>query len=466
MKHTCLLKTALPISLVVLFLSLGGIAHAATQRVYADPDKDGYGSSGDYLNISDQASVPSGYILWMTGKDNDNCPSVYNPDQADANGNGIGDACETSVATQRVYADPDKDGYGTSGDYLNISDQASIPSGYILWITGKDHDNCPNVYNSDQADTNVNGIGDACETTVAPVVTQRVYADPDKDGNGTPGNYLNIADTAPLPSGYIWWITGKDSDNCSSVYNPDQADTNHNGIGDACDESVVTQRVYADPDKDGIGTPGDYLNINESASPPSGYILWITGKDNDNCPYVYNPDQADANGNGIGNACEATVMNVADYVPEAAVVNSPDINTEKNLPLVNGNASACVSNSLIKGVSSDAVYYCGIDGKRYAFPNEHVYFSWYADFAGVTTVSDETLASIPLGGVVTYRPGRRMVKITSDPKVYVVAPGGVLRAIPSENAAVSLYGPKWNTFIDDIPDSFWVTYHIGDPIVY
>jgi hypothetical protein len=28
--------------------------------------------------------------------------------------------------------------------------------------------------------------------------------------------------------------------------------------------------------------------------------------DLDNCPYVYNPDQEDSDGNGVGDACEAT----------------------------------------------------------------------------------------------------------------------------------------------------------------
>ena len=34
--------------------------------------------------------------------DKDNCPAVANPDQADSNGNGIGDACETVTSAPTV----------------------------------------------------------------------------------------------------------------------------------------------------------------------------------------------------------------------------------------------------------------------------------------------------------------------------------------------------------------------------
>jgi len=109
-------------------------------------------------------------------------------------------------------------------------------------------------------------------------------------------------------------------------------------------------------------------------------------------------------------------------------------------------AAGCTSGSLIKG-SLPAVYYCGSDGKRYVFTNDKAYSTWYSDFSSVMTISDADLASIQIGGNVTYRPGVKMLKITSDPKVYAVAHGGTLRHVPSEACAVSLYGSTWNKMI-------------------
>jgi len=119
--------------------------------------------------------------------------------------------------------------------------------------------------------------------------------------------------------------------------------------------------------------------------------------------------------------------------------------------------------SLIKA-SGDSVYYFGNDAKRYVFPNSRVYFSWYNDFSGVQTITDQELALIPIGGNVTYKPGVKLVKITTDPKVYAVAPNGVLRWIETEEAAVALYGNSWGSLVEDVPDVFFTNYVMGDSI--
>jgi hypothetical protein len=132
--------------------------------------------------------------------------------------------------------------------------------------------------------------------------------------------------------------------------------------------------------------------------------------------------------------------------------------------LLTAEAPVCSANTLIKG-STRSVYYCGSDGKRYVFPNEGVYFSWYGDFSGVKTISDVDLARISLGGNITYRPGVVMVKLQSIPVVYVVSKGGVLHAIPNEITAAALYGAQWSGKVRDISDAQFVDYRVGAPVL-
>lgn len=118
---------------------------------------------------------------------------------------------------------------------------------------------------------------------------------------------------------------------------------------------------------------------------------------------------------------------------------------------------------LIKG-SRDTVYYYASNGKRFVFPNSKTYFTWYKDFSTVKQIPDGLLSTIPLGGNVTYRPGYKMVKVTTDPQVYVVDQGGFLRHVGSQQLAETLYGIAWKNQIDDVPDAFFTNYKYGTPI--
>ncbi len=118
---------------------------------------------------------------------------------------------------------------------------------------------------------------------------------------------------------------------------------------------------------------------------------------------------------------------------------------------------------LIKG-SLATVYYFAPNGKRLVFPNEKTYFTWYKDFSTVKTIPDGQLSTIPLGGNVTYRPGVKMIKITTDPKAYAVDEGGVLRHVASEQLAQTIFGLNWKNKIEDLPDAFFTNYRTGNPI--
>jgi len=118
----------------------------------------------------------------------------------------------------------------------------------------------------------------------------------------------------------------------------------------------------------------------------------------------------------------------------------------------------------IKTLSDTAVYYFASNGKRYVFPNEKVYYTWYKDFSAVKIIPIDQMALIPIGGNVTYKAGSKLVKFQTDIKTYLPTKGGVLRWVKTEEVAKGLFGQNWNKQVDDITEAFYVNYKFGNPI--
>jgi hypothetical protein len=104
--------------------------------------------------------------------------------------------------------------------------------------------------------------------------------------------------------------------------------------------------------------------------------------------------------------------------------------------------------------ADSTIYYIGSDGRRHPFLNENIYLNWYPDFRGILTVSAQELANIELGLPVSYRPGSRLVKFISDPKVYAISKPRDLRWLKSEAIAAELYGSSWSSVTDDLSEAF------------
>jgi hypothetical protein len=111
-----------------------------------------------------------------------------------------------------------------------------------------------------------------------------------------------------------------------------------------------------------------------------------------------------------------------------------------------------------------AVYHLATNGKRYVFPDQKTYNTWYSDFSTVKTVTASEMSSYVLGGLVTYRPGVLLVKYTTDSKVYAVSQNGVLRHVGSEAVAQSLYGIDWAKQVRDLLDVTVSSYTYGAEI--
>ena len=98
--------------------------------------------------------------------DNDNCPEDFNTDQADADGDLIGDVCEDDSDQDGVIDDIDNCPEDVNGDQSDADDDglgdSCDPDDDNDGIADA-NDNCPLYSNEDQADFDSDGFGDVCD---------------------------------------------------------------------------------------------------------------------------------------------------------------------------------------------------------------------------------------------------------------------------------------------------------------
>ena len=241
-----------------------------------------YVSSGGALSF---AQIPRGDGI---PDESDNCPGDWNPDQADLDGDGWGDACDDSdrdllgdstdncpLLVNEQQEDHDSDHVGDACD----PDLDSDGDGFVQPL-----DNCVWTANPDQADMDLDGIGDVCDS--------------DADGDG----FDRWEDPCPLDPG----VTDTDGDtypdacdgdadndgranledNCPLVPNWGQEDLDHDGQGDACD-AYAPPRVWV-AELPGPGVPVG-AKVASEWSPAEGSCAVADVRDRSTWPLLLMP---------------------------------------------------------------------------------------------------------------------------------------------------------------------------------
>ena len=228
----------------------------------------------------------------------DNCPLIQNDNQANSDqANDGGDACDL---------DDDNDG-------LLDTDELNLGTDPTLADTDNDqtsdfNDNCPLTPNQDQDDFDFDGFGNGCDDDD----DDDGLTDIEEDLNGN-GVFDEGIEPNPLDED-----TDNDSvldgdDNCPTVSNVNQENTDADPKGDACDN---------DNDNDGLTDDEEGIlgtNPNKADTDDDGLNDPV-----DNCPLFSSVDTTDTDGDGEGNPCDLDDDNdgLSDF-DEAQVGSNP-----------------------------------------------------------------------------------------------------------------------------------------------
>ena len=211
----------------------------------------------------------------------DNCPSDYNPDQADFDGDGIGDVC-----------DPDADGDGYFTDVLpgpnydcNDADPDIYPGAEEICEDGIDQ-NCDGE------------IDEECGQYNSMVGTWNILFDRWCSDEFTGHNLWTLNAGGSLHLGN--WSTQGNQVTIIKC----------NMYGQCTTYTGIVNSSYTEIDNgtwvNWLGETGCWRGVRTKDSDEDGLDDLF-----DNCPGTYNPDQTDVDNDKIGDACDGNIVNLA-----------------------------------------------------------------------------------------------------------------------------------------------------------
>jgi len=317
----------------------------------------------------------------------------------------VSDSCATGVTVMRLW--------NVAGSHAEMSTQANYPK-YVC---------C----------SGVDGLGNSCTGNHAVVARLSSATNAHVETNAS-SDYANLT-CLSLNSGTV--TVGYQSGNCNG-FQTTVASISAQSNAHIGDGSAYTLKICASVDQTAtvVDTGGGGLGSGNGGILAHGYAETPTTTP----PFL---------DNGLGNDAASIDARVATLASLGFEIHDLVKLPDDGNPLTQQDST---------------VYYLGADGRRHAFPNPSMYFSWYCDFSNVRIISATALAQIPLGRNIVYRPGIRLVKFQTDPKVYLVQASGLLRPLADEATARAIAGSDWNKLVADISDAFYLDYAIGTPI--